>query len=168
MMSASSTSSPRPGRSEIFLRSWRGSAAVTLVAAGALIFDAWTPQVVSATVGYVGLVLIGYWLPGPRAALGLALLATTLIIIGHGISITESTPEWQSWLNRSSSIGSVWLAAVFVWRIRVLEQKVQQQIDIVSSQLRKIAWLGFIVEGSDDAIVSKDRKSTRLNSSHRR
>jgi hypothetical protein len=111
------------GHPKIDLRSWRGPAAVTLVAAGALIFDVLTPQVVSVTVGYVGLVLIGYWLPDPRAALALALLATPLIIVGHWISIPESTPEWQSWMNRGSSVGSVWLTAVFVWRIRVLEQK---------------------------------------------
>jgi hypothetical protein len=97
------------GRSEILLRSWVAPAAITLVAAGALIFDAWTPQVVSVTAGYVGLILVGYWLPGPRASLALALLATPLIIIGHSISIVESTPEWQSWLNRGLSIGTVWL-----------------------------------------------------------
>jgi PAS domain S-box-containing protein len=141
-MSASGTSRPSFGRSEIHWRSSGGPAAVILAVAGALIFDALTPQVVSVTAGYVGLVLIGYWLPSPRAALALALLATPLIIIGHWISIPESTPEWQSWLNRSCSIGSVWLTAVFVWRIRVLEQKLR--------------WLASIVEYSDDAIVSKD------------
>jgi PAS domain S-box-containing protein len=83
------------------------------------------------------------------------MLATPLIIVGHWISISENTPEWESWFNRSSSIGSVWLTAVFVWRTRVLKQKLQRQIDVVSSQLRKIAWLASIVECSDDAIVSK-------------
>jgi PAS domain S-box-containing protein len=113
-----------------------------LVAAGALIFDALTPQAVSVTPVYVGLVLIGYWLPGPRAALALALLATPLIIIGHWVSIRGSSAEWQSWANRGGSLGSAWLTAVFVWRIRVLEQKLR--------------WLASIVEFSDDAIVSKD------------
>jgi PAS domain S-box-containing protein len=122
--------------------------------AGASIFEALTPQVVSVTAVYVGLVLIGYWLPAQRAPLALALFATPLIIIGHWISIPESTPEWQSWINRGSSIGAVWLTAVFVWRIRVLGQKLQRQIDIVSDQLREIATLASIVEGSDDAILS--------------
>src|SRR5262245_50682458 len=108
-MNATSTYTPRVGRLTIYLRSWGPPAAVILVSAGALIFDALTPQVVSVSVGYAGLVLIGYWLPGPRAALALALLATPLIIIGHWISIPESTPEWESWLNRSISIGGVWL-----------------------------------------------------------
>jgi PAS domain S-box-containing protein len=121
-----------------------------------LIFDALTPQVVSVTAGYVGLVLIGYWLPGPKAALTLALLATPLILIGHWISIPENTPEWQSWVNRGSSIGSVWLTAVFVWRIRVLEQNLERQIAIASSQSREIAWLASIVESGDDAIISED------------
>src|SRR5262249_4503034 len=67
---------------------------------------------------------------------------TPLIIIGHWISIPESTPELQSWMNRGISIGSVWLTAVFVWRIRVLEQKLR--------------WLASIVEQSDDAIISKN------------
>src|SRR5262249_59444121 len=119
-MSASGTSSPRIGRSRRYLRSWRGPAAVAVVVAGALIFDFLSPQVVSVTVGYMCLVLIGYWLPDPRAALALAFLATTLIIIGHWISIPENTPEWQSWLNRGDSIFSVWLTAVFVWPLLVL------------------------------------------------
>jgi PAS domain S-box-containing protein len=105
-----------------------------------MIFDALTPQVVSVTTLYTGLVLIGYWPPQPRAALALALLATLLIIIGHWFSIPESTPEWQSWANRGISIGDIWLVAVFVWLIRVLEQKLK--------------WLASIVEHSDDAIVS--------------
>jgi PAS domain-containing protein len=105
-----------------------------------MIFDALTPQVVSVTMLYTVLVLIGYWPPQPRAALALALLATLLIIIGHWFSTPESTPEWQSWMNRGISIGDVWLVAVFVWLIRVLEQKLK--------------WLASIVEHSDDAIVS--------------
>jgi hypothetical protein len=77
--------------------------------AGAMIFDAFTPQVVSVTAVYVCLVLIGYWLRDKRSALALALLATPLIIIGHWISIPSDAPEWESWMNRSTSIGSVWL-----------------------------------------------------------
>jgi PAS domain S-box-containing protein len=113
-----------------------------VVAAGALIFDVLTPQVVSVTTGYVALVLIGYWLPQPKAALALVLLATPLIIIGHWVSIPESTPEWQSWMNRGISISSVWVTAVFVWRVRVLEQKLR--------------WLASVVEYGDDAIISKN------------
>jgi len=140
IMSASGTSSPRIGRSERYLRSWGAPVAVTLIAAGAMIFDALTPQVVSVTTLYTALVLIGYWPPQPRAALALALLATLLIIIGQWFSISESTPQWQSWLNRGISIGDVWLVAVFVWLVRILEQKLR--------------WLASIVEHSDDAIVS--------------
>ena len=141
-MSASSTSSPRIGGSEINFRSWGGPAAVALVAAGAAIFDTLTPQSFSVTAVYVGLVLIGYWLRDPRSALALALLATPLIIIGHWLSTPDSTPEWEGWVNRGDSIGSVWLAAFFVWRIRVLE--------------RESKWLASIVAFGDDAIVSKN------------
>jgi hypothetical protein len=63
IMSVSSTSSQDFDRSDIQLRSWDGPAAVTLVAAVAMIFDALTPQVISVSTAYVGLVLIGYWLP---------------------------------------------------------------------------------------------------------
>jgi PAS domain S-box-containing protein len=153
---ASGTSSPRIGRSETYLRSWGGLAAVSFVAAGALVFDALTPQAVSVTAVYVGLVLIGYWLRDPRSALALALLATPLIIIGHWTSIPDIVPEWESWANRCISIGSVWLTAVFVWRIRVLEQELQQQIAIANSQARQSALLASIVEFGDDAIVSKN------------
>jgi len=128
------------GRSNGYLRSWRGPAAVTVVAAAALIFDVLTPQVVSVSPGYVGLVLTGYLLPDARAALALALLATPLIIIGNWISIPEDTPEWESWLNRAFSIGDVWLTGAFVWLVRFLEQNRR--------------WLASIVEYSGDAIAS--------------
>src|SRR5215470_194392 len=137
IMSASVTSSPHIGRSQTYLRSWRGPAVVTLVGAGALIFDALSPQPVSVTAVYVGLVLIGFWLRDPRSALALALLATPLIIIGHWTSVPSNIPEWESWANRGMSIGSVWLAAVFVWRIRVLEQELQRQIAIADNQARE-------------------------------
>jgi PAS domain S-box-containing protein len=151
--------------SKINFRSLGGPAAVTLVAAGALIFDAFTPEVISVTAFYVGMVLIGYWLPQPKAALALALLATSLIIIGYWISIPESTLAWESWTNRGLSIGSVWLTAVFVWRIRILEQKLQRQIDIASSLSREVTWLASIVEFGNDAIISTnlDRIITSWN-----
>src|SRR5215813_6903769 len=156
IMSASGTSSTRIDRSETYLRSWQGPAAVTLVVAGALIYDTLTPQVVSVTAVYVGLVLIGYWLRDKRSALALALLATPLIIIGHWISLPSSTPEWESWMNRGISIGTVWLTAVFVWRIRVLEQELRWQIAIADSQASESALLASIVEFGDDAIISLD------------
>jgi PAS domain S-box-containing protein len=149
-------SNPGISGSEKYLRSWRGPAAVTVVATGGLILDAFTPQVVSITAVYVGLVLIGFWLRDKRSALALALLATALIIIGHWSSTPSPAPEWQSWMNRGISIGSVWLTAVFVWRIRVLAQELQQQIDVANSQSRENALLASIVEFSDDAIVSKN------------
>jgi len=139
-MRTSGMSSPGMGHSNGYLRSWRGPAAVTVVAAAALIFDASTPDVISASPGYVGLVLIGYLLPGPRAALALALLATPLIILGHWISIPEGTPEWLSWMNRAFSVGAVWLTGAFVWLVRSLEQNLR--------------WLASIVEYSGDAIAS--------------
>lgn len=49
-----SASSLRIGRSEMHWRPWEAPAAVFLVE-GALIFDTLTPQVLSVTVGYVGL-----------------------------------------------------------------------------------------------------------------
>jgi PAS domain S-box-containing protein len=114
-----------------------------------MIFDTLTPQSFSVTVIYVGLVLVGYWLRDPRSPLALALLATPLIIIGHWTSIPTSVPEWESWGNRGDTIGSVWLAAFFVWRIRVLERELQRQS-------RESALLASIVEFGDDAIVSKN------------
>jgi PAS domain S-box-containing protein len=136
-----------------------------LVAAASLIFDVLTPQAVSVTAVYVLLVLVGYWLPEPKAALALALLATPLIIIGHWISIPDRIPGWESWVNRGDSIGSAWLTAFFVWRIRVLQQELRQQIDVAKSLSREITWLASIVQSSDDAIVGTnvDRTITSWN-----
>jgi hypothetical protein len=62
-----SASSLRIGRSEMHWRPWEAPAAVFLVE-GALIFDTLTPQVLSVTVGYVGLAR-GTGLPSRRPRL---------------------------------------------------------------------------------------------------
>ncbi len=100
--------------------------AVALAAAGGLIFDALTPEIISVTLFYVSVALVGYWFPQTKAALVLALLAAALIIIGRWITIPDQVPDWEAWLNRGLAIGTVSLAAVFVWYIRVLEQKLQE------------------------------------------
>jgi len=109
-----------------------------LVAASALAVEAETPQIISVGIFYVGLVLIGFWFPKPKAALALAMLATPLIIVGYWITIPDDTPAWEPWLNRALTIGTVWLTAIFVWHIRVLEQKLQVQIDIANSLSREM------------------------------
>jgi two-component sensor histidine kinase len=111
--------------------SWGGAAVAALfVIAGALTFDASTPQIISVGIFYVGLVLLGFWFPKPEAALALALLATPLIIAGYWITIPEDVSAWQAWLNRALAIGTVWVTAVFVCRIRFLEESLKRQIDI--------------------------------------
>lgn len=119
--------------------SW-GSAAISagFVVAGALMFDALTPQIISVGILYVSLVLLGFWFPKPKAALALALLATLLIIAGYWITIPESIPAWQAWLNRALAIGTVWFAAFFVWHIRVLEENLQRQMDITKALSREM------------------------------
>jgi PAS domain S-box-containing protein len=130
--------------------------AVTLVGGSGLIFDALTARAVSVTLFYVGLVLLGFWFPQPKAPLALAILATPLIIIGYWISPPDPAPAWEVWTNRGLSVCVVWLAAVFVWRFRVLEQKLQQQIDVASGLSAESRLLASIVESSDDAIISKN------------
>jgi PAS domain S-box-containing protein len=103
--------------------------AVALAAAGGLIFEAMTPEMISVSLFYVSVDLVGYWFPQPKAALALALLATLLIIIGHWISIRGGAAGWEAWFNRGLAVGTVWLAAAFVWHIRVLEQKLQASKD---------------------------------------
>lgn len=119
--------------------SWGGAAIVALfVIAGALMFDAFTPQIISVGVLYVGLVLLGFWLPNPKAVLALALLATALIVAGYWITIPDNIPAWQAWLNRALAIGTVWLTAIFVWHIRVLEEHLQRQMDITKALSREM------------------------------
>jgi PAS domain S-box-containing protein len=157
--SAFGTSSRRSARSRIeprYLRSWLGPTIAIALVAAALIFDAMTLQVVSVTLFYVSLVLIGFWFPQPKAALALALLASPLIIVGYWLAIPDSAPAWEGWINRGLSICSVWLTAIFVWYIRVLGQKLQHQIDIDSGLSGQIKWLASIVEFGNDAIISKD------------
>jgi PAS domain-containing protein len=98
---------------------------VALAVACGLIFESMTPDIISVSLFYVSVVLVGYWFPQPKAALALALLATLLIIIGHWITLPAGTPNWEAWLNRGLAVGTVSLVAGFVWHIRVLEQKLQ-------------------------------------------
>ncbi len=139
-----------------YLRSWLGPTIAIALVAAALTFDAMTPQVVSVTLFYVSLVLVGFWFRQPKAALALAMLATPLIIFGYWLAIPDGTPAWEGWTNRGLSICSVWLAAAFVWHIRTLGQKLQHQIDIASGLSRQIRWLASIVEFGNDAIISKN------------
>ena len=112
--------------------------AVILVSAGALLFDALTPEMISVGIFYVALVLLGFWFPKRTAVFGLAVLATLLIIVGHWITIADDTTAWRVWLNRALAIGTIWLAAAFVWRIRFLEQELQSKIDLADSLAREI------------------------------
>ncbi len=116
--------------------------AVALAASGGLIFDAMTPEIVSVCLFYLSGVLIGYWFPQTKAALALALLATLLIIIGHWITIPDGTPAWKAWLNRGLTVGVVWLAAGFVWYVRVLEHKLRANKDCLQFALdaARLGW----------------------------
>ena len=96
-------------------------AAVTIAAAAGLIFDAVTPSVIEVTIFYVGVVLVGYWLPHKKASLALILLVAPLVIVGRWVSIPEAVPEWQIWFNRGLAVVTLSLTACFVWYVRVLE-----------------------------------------------
>jgi PAS domain S-box-containing protein len=109
--------------------------AIFLAVAGGLIFEAMTPRIIAVCLFYVSAVLVGYWFPQPKAAPALALLGTLLIIIGHWISSPGGAPGWEAWFNRGLAVGTVWLAAAFVWYIRVLEQKLQASKDRLQSAL---------------------------------
>jgi hypothetical protein len=130
------TLSERIGRTRLLTRYWRSGGRVitaVLVGIGALMFDAVTPQIISVGLLYVGLVLIGFWYPNPRDVFALAVLATLLIIAGYWVTIPDAAPAWEAWLNRALAIGTVWMAAIFVWHIRILEQKLQRQVDIAKA-----------------------------------
>jgi PAS domain S-box-containing protein len=100
--------------------------AVTLVGASGLLFDASTPRTVEVTLFYVAMVLVGFWLLQPKAPLALALLATLLIALGSWVSPPDPAPAWEAWTNRGLSVCAVWLAGVFVWRFRVIEQELRR------------------------------------------
>jgi PAS domain S-box-containing protein len=112
--------------------------AVALAAAGGLILETITPEIISATIFYVVVVLTGYWFPQSKSALALALLTTALIIIGDWISIPNGPFDWKVLLNRCLAIGVVWLVAFFVWYTRVLEQKLQAGKDHLQSALERL------------------------------
>ena len=114
-------------------RSWGAIAAIALVGAGALIFDAMTPQTAEVGIFYVGIILISFWFPHPKVAFALGLLATFLIILGYWITIPDNTPTRVVLLNRILDIGTVWVAAVFVYHTHILQQKLKAQVDIAEA-----------------------------------
>ena len=107
--------------------------AIGSIATGALVFDALTPEIISVGFFYVALVLLGFWFLQPKATLALAVLATFLAVGGRRISIPDNVPQWQGWLNRALAVCTIWLAAVFGWRIRSLENELQVTIDLADS-----------------------------------
>jgi len=130
--------------------------AVTVVGGAGLLFEAATPLVVSATPFYVGMVFIALWLPNPKAAPALALLATPLSILGFWISLPGSSPAWEAWANHALSIFVVWLVAFFVWRFRVLEEELQRQIDVVRSSEERFR--SSVVQSPVPTILYDDRE----------
>jgi two-component sensor histidine kinase len=129
------------GRTTIrpFAQTLAALGAAGLIASAALIFDAVTPQMLEVGLFYVAIVLTGFWFPKPKAVLVLALFATFLIIIGYWVTIPDDAPAWAAWANRALAIGTVWLTAAFVWYIRILQQKLQVQIDIANGLSREMA-----------------------------
>jgi two-component sensor histidine kinase len=112
--------------------------AVCAVAGGALAFDAQTPEMISVDIFYVTQVLLGFWFVNPKTTLALAVLATVLIFLGHWITNPDSTPEREVWFNRGLAVGTAWITAIFVWRIRVLERELQSKIELANSLSREI------------------------------
>ncbi len=145
----------RRGLSELVARTgrsafgWRGRVtigrtiaavgAAALIASSALILDVMTPQMLEGGLFYVAIVLTGFWFPKPKTVLILALFATCLIVIGYWITIPDGSPAWANWTNRFFSIATVWLTAAFEWYICVLQQKLQDQIDIVNGLSREVS-----------------------------
>jgi two-component sensor histidine kinase len=113
--------------------------AIFLLAVAGLVFDALTPQMISVGLFYVALALAGFWFSKPTAALSFALLSTPLIIIGYWITIPDNSPPLEAWTNRFLAIGTVWLTALFVWRIRVLEHELQRHVEIADTLSREIS-----------------------------
>jgi len=97
-------------------------ATVTLAAAVGLMFDAFTPVTVEATLFYLILILAGYLFPSPRAPLVLLLLAVPLAIAGRWLSVPEPAQEWEIWFNRGAAVVTLAVTACLVWYVRVLEQ----------------------------------------------
>jgi two-component sensor histidine kinase len=119
-------------------RSWGGPAIAVVAGAAGVIFDASTPDIISVSEFYLGLVLAGFWFPNRKAVPALALLATLLIIAGRWITIPDDISAWEAWLNRALAVGTAWGAALFVWYIRGLHQKLRLQIQITNTLSREL------------------------------
>lgn len=131
-------------------------AVVAAVAIGAcgFVFDALTPRGACVSMFYVATVFAGFWIPNPRAPFALALAATVLVVLGHLLSSDGAIPLWMSRTNFMLTVGNIWLAGVFVWRLRLVEQELHRQIDVARRLSAENRLLASIVADSDDAIIS--------------
>lgn len=112
---------------------------VVAIVVGGLFLDEATPQMLSVGVFYVAAVLTGFWFPKSTDVLALALLATSLIVVAYWITTPDPGTVWEAWTNRALTIGTVWLTSLFVWYIRILQQRLRQQIEITHSLSREIS-----------------------------
>ncbi len=78
-----------------------------------LVFDLSLPLGVAGGVPYVALVLVGLWTPGQRYVLGLAAIATALIVLGYFYSPSGGV-AWVVLANRALAVFAIWITALLI------------------------------------------------------
>ena len=127
-------------------------AASIVTAITILVFDLFCPLSIASGVLYVALVLIGLWSPWRYYVYLMAILGSSLVVMGHFIS-----PEGVHWVdpvNRTLAILVIWITAFLGIRIHDSEGNLRTIVDTAAE--------GIITIGSDGLIISFNKAAEKI------
>ena len=127
--------------------------------------DLLTPRGFSVGILYIPAVLLGFWLPWRRGAVGLAAATSVLAVVGFALSPAETIwSEWVPLANRSLSIAAIWIAALLVTTQRSTTETLkgsQSALDLRDQALReREVLLRSILETAPEAIITIDESGS--------
>ena len=133
--------------------------ALLVLSLGLLVFafliDCLLPAGYAMGTVYVGIGLVAFWLPWPRAIWGLAALTTVFVIVGYLLPVTTPFPEIvpSALINRGFAILVIWSATA----LARVHQRNLAALDESTRRIRaKQARLRSILETSPEAFITTD------------
>jgi signal transduction histidine kinase len=114
------------------------------VAATVFTLDILLPLGIAGGVPYVGLILVGWWLPKRRTIIFLAIISSLLTVIGYLFS-PEGGTHWVVLTNRAYALLAIWATATTLWLAKRDRSRV----------ILKEAALKFAIKKAESADVAK-------------
>ncbi|MEO5339007.1 MAG: PAS domain S-box protein [Magnetococcus sp. MYC-9] len=134
-------------------RPWLPYLVATVLGIVCLLLDLSLPLGSADGVLFLSVVLVGWWMPGPKKGLLLALVSSLLVVAGYWLSPPGDVPDWVILLNRFYSLFAVWSTAV----ILVIAKSAMATLDAQSFEIQK---LSVAVEHGPASIMITDPQGT--------